>query len=176
MPTKSSTEWFAQHEGSKKHLMQRVHTKRGLGVLYCAPSAFPSGLRQTMLVFSVTQFKIDQNKNQNRSVDSPESGKWKKVNIQRLLPKFWSQQFFLCEICGEIFHPNLTCHWGQRVSQPQWHVKFGWKIYRDLYGDAMLVPIRMGTNMAAGSQQKHLSLSFATKAWIYPSRNSKTLK
>ena len=33
------------------------------------------------------------------------------------------------------------------------------KIYRDLYGDAMLVPIRMGTNMAAGKQQKHLPLS-----------------
>jgi len=31
-------------------------------------------------------------------------------------------------------------------------------------GDAMLVPIRMGTNMAARNQQKHLSLSFATKA------------
>jgi len=38
------------------------------------------------------------------------------------------------------------------------------QIYRDLYGDAMLVPIRMGTNMAAGNQQKHLSPSFATKA------------
>ena len=38
------------------------------------------------------------------------------------------------------------------------------KVYRDLYGDAMLVPFRMGTNMAAGNQQKHLSLSFATKA------------
>ena len=38
------------------------------------------------------------------------------------------------------------------------------QICRDLYGDAMLVPIRMGTNMAAGNQQKHLSLSFATKA------------
>ena len=31
-------------------------------------------------------------------------------------------------------------------------------IYRDLYGDAA------GTNMAAENQQKHLSLSFATKA------------
>ena len=62
--------------------------------------------------------------------------------MQRFSPKFWSQQFFLCEICGEIFT----------------------HIYRDLYGDAMLVPIRMGTNMAAGNQQKHLSLSFATKA------------
>jgi len=45
-----------------------------------------------------------------------------------------------------------------------------------LYGDAMLVPIRMGTNMAAGNQQKHLSLSFATKAYIYLSKKSKTLK
>ena len=48
------------------------------------------------------------------------------------------------------------------------------QIYRDLYGDAMLVPTLMGTNMAAGNQQKHLSLSFATKAWIYLSKNSKT--
>ena len=37
------------------------------------------------------------------------------------------------------------------------------QIYRGLYGDAMLVPTYMGTNMAAGNQQKHLSLSFATK-------------
>jgi len=42
--------------------------------------------------------------------------------------------------------------------------KFFTQIYRDLYGDAILVPIRMGTNMAAGNQQKHLSLSFAIKA------------
>ena len=42
--------------------------------------------------------------------------------------------------------------------------KYFTQIYGDLYGDAMLVPIRMGTNMAAGNQQKHLSLSFATKA------------
>ena len=28
----------------------------------------------------------------------------------------------------------------------------------------MLVPLRMGTNMAAGNQWKHLSLSSATKA------------
>ena len=35
--------------------------------------------------------------------------------------------------------------------------KFFTQIYRDLYGDAMLVPIQMGTNMAAGNQQKQLS-------------------
>ena len=45
------------------------------------------------------------------------------------------------------------------------------QIYRDLYGDAVLMLIRIGSNMAAGNQQKHLSLGFATKA-----RNSKTLK
>ena len=39
------------------------------------------------------------------------------------------------------------------------------QIYRDLYGDAMTVPIRMGTNIADGSQQKDLVLpSFASKA------------
>ena len=36
---------------------------------------------------------------------------------------------------------------------------FFYLIYRDLYEDAMLVPIRMGTSMAAGNQHKHLSLS-----------------
>ena len=35
---------------------------------------------------------------------------------------------------------------------------------RHLYGDAMLVPIRMSTNMTNGNQQKHLLPSFATKA------------
>ena len=63
--------------------------------------------------------------------------------MQRLSPRFRLQQFFLWQICGQTFSPNLQ---------------------RDLYGDAMLVPIYMGTNMAAGNQQKHLSLSFATKA------------
>jgi len=38
------------------------------------------------------------------------------------------------------------------------------KINRDLYGDAMLVPIRMSSNKADGNQQKHLLRSFATKA------------
>ena len=49
-------------------------------------------------------------------------------------------------------------------SYARYAEKFFTQIYRDLYGDAMLVPTRMGTNMAAGNQQKQLSLSFATKA------------
>jgi len=50
------------------------------------------------------------------------------------------------------------------LSYARYAEKFFTQIYRDLHGDAMLVPICMGTNMAAGNQQKHLSLSFATKA------------
>ena len=38
------------------------------------------------------------------------------------------------------------------------------------------VGAHLGTNMAAGNQQKHPSLSFATKGEIYLSRNSKTIK
>ena len=33
-----------------------------------------------------------------------------------------------------------------------------------MYRDAMLVPIRMSSNMVDGNQQKHLLTSFATKA------------
>ena len=36
--------------------------------------------------------------------------------------------------------------------------------HRDLYGDVMLLLIRMSSNMADGNQQKHLLPSFATKA------------
>ena len=37
--------------------------------------------------------------------------------------------------------------------------KFFTQVYRDLYGDAMLVPIRMGTNMAVGNQPRSQGLS-----------------
>ena len=46
------------------------------------------------------------------------------------------------------------------------------QIYDDLYGDAVLVLTWVSSNMADGNQQKHLLPSFATKAWIYSSRNS----
>ena len=38
------------------------------------------------------------------------------------------------------------------------------QIYRDLYGDAVLGPIRMGTKMEDGNQQKHLLASFSPRA------------
>ena len=45
------------------------------------------------------------------------------------------------------------------------------RIYRALYGDATLLPIRMGTNMAAKNQQKHLSMSSTSTVWIIQVRD-----
>ena len=45
------------------------------------------------------------------------------------------------------------------------------RIYRTLYGDATLLPIRMGTNMAAKNQQKHLSMSSTSTVWIIQVRD-----
>ena len=45
---------------------------------------------------------------------------------------------------------------GQRnISYTRYPRKCFHKINRDLYGDAILLPIRMSTNMADGNQQKH---------------------
>ena len=60
----------------------------------------------------------------------------------------------------QTLSPSFRSHF----SFARYAEKLFTQIYRHLYGDAMLVPIRMGTNMAAGNQLKHLSLSFATKA------------
>ena len=54
---------------------------------------------------------------------------------------------------------------GQRnISYTRYPKKCFTQIYRDLYGDAMLVLTCMSSNMADGNQQKHLLPSFATKA------------
>ena len=53
---------------------------------------------------------------------------------------------------------------GQRnISYTRYPKKCFHKINRDLYGDAMLVPIGMSSNMADGDQQKHRLPSFAKK-------------
>ena len=45
---------------------------------------------------------------------------------------------------------------GQRnISYTRYPKKCFHNVNRDLYGDAMLVPIRMGTNIAERNQQKH---------------------
>ena len=62
------------------------------------------GANNRLLVFSVTPFKIDQNKKAkpfNRL--SKESGNRKKVDM----PRFRSQQLLLWKICEETFSPNI---------------------------------------------------------------------
>ena len=69
---------------------------------------FQGHFRPQLPVFSVTPFKIDQNKKSkpfNRL--SPEPENRKKADIQRLSPRFRSQQFFLWKRWGETFSPNL---------------------------------------------------------------------
>ena len=104
-----------------------------------------------LLVFTVTPFKIDQNKNQNRLIDKVQN----LGNERRYIYKDPRQDS------------------GQRnISYKRYPKKCFTQTYRDLYGDAMLVLTWMSSNMADGNQQKHLLPSFATKAWIYSWRNS----
>ena len=71
-----------------------------------------------LLVFSVTPFKIDQNKNQNRSIDKVQN----LGNERRYIYK----------------DPRLDS--GQRnLSYTRYPQKCFTQTYRDLYGDAMLV-------------------------------------
>ena len=96
-----------------------------------------------LLVFSVTPFKIDQNKNQNRSIDKVQN----LGNERRYIYKDPRQDS------------------GQRNISYTRYLKKGFtQTYRNFYGDAMLVLTWMSSNMAEGNQQKHLLPSFATKA------------
>ena len=98
---------------------------------------------QLLLVFSVTPFKIDQNKNQNLSRDKVQNLE----NERRYIYKDPRQDS------------------GQRnISYTRYPKRCFTQTYRDLYGDAMLVLTWMSSNMADGNQQKHLLPSFATKA------------
>ena len=104
-----------------------------------------------LLVFSFTPFKIDENKNKNRSIDKAQN----LGNERRYISKDPRQ------VLGQ-----------RKISYTRCPKKCFTQIYRDLYGDAMLVLTWMSPNMADGNQQKHPLPRFATKAWIYSSRNS----
>ena len=95
-----------------------------------------------LLVFSVTPFKIDNKKNQNRSIDKVQN----LGNERRQIYKDPRQDS------------------GQRnISHTIYPKKCFTQTYRDFYGNAMLVLTWMSSNMADGNQQKRLP-SFATKA------------
>ena len=55
-----------------------------------------------LLVFSVTPFKIDENKNQNHSID-----KIQNLENERPSPRFRLEEYFVYEISEEMFYPNL---------------------------------------------------------------------
>ena len=96
-----------------------------------------------LLVFSVTPFKIDQNKNPNCPIDK----------VQNLGNK------------RRYIYKDPRQNSGQRnISYTRYPKKCFTQIYRDLYGDDMLVLTWMSSNMADGNQQKHLLPSFTTKA------------
>ena len=88
------------------------------------------------------------------NTESPVSGKWKKMNIQKASPRIRSVWYLICKTFGKMFYPNLK--------------SFVWRCH-------IGVPLR-GANMVAKNQQKHLSLSFPTKVWIHCLRNSQKLK
>ena len=111
------------------------------GYVWSGPQSF------LLLVFSVTPFKIDQNKNQNRSIDKG----------QNLGNERW------------YIYKDLRQDSGQRIIS---NTRYPKKCFTQTYGDAMLVLAWMSSNMADGNQQKQLLPSFATKAWIYSSKNS----
>ena len=96
-----------------------------------------------LLVFSVTPFKIDQNKNQNRPIDKVQN----LGNKRRYIYK----------------DPRQDSGQGN-ISYTRYPKKCFTQIYRHLYGETMLVLTWMSSNMADGNQQKHLLPSFATKA------------
>ena len=90
------------------------------------------GWRQ-LLVFSLTPFKIDRNKNQNRSIDK----------VQNLGDE------------RRYIYKDPRQDSGQRnILYTRYPKKCFTQTYRDLYGDAMLVLTWMSSNMADGNQQK----------------------
>ena len=85
------------------------------------------------MVFSVTPFKIDQNKNQNRSIDEVQN-----LGNER-----------------RYIYNDPRQDSGQRnISYTRYPKKCFTQTYRGLYGDAMLVLTWMSSNMADGNQQK----------------------
>ena len=96
-----------------------------------------------LLVFSVTPFKLDQNKNQNRPIDK----------VQNL----GNERSYI--------YKDPRKNSGQRnILYTRYPKKCFTQIYRDLYGDAMLVLTWMSSNMADGNQQKTSITEFCYKS------------
>ena len=86
-----------------------------------------NNMKILLLVFSVTPFNIDQNKNQIRSID----------NVQNL----GNERRYIYK------DPRQDSGQGN-ISYTRYPKKCFTQTYRDLYGDAMLVLTWMSSNMA----------------------------
>ena len=64
-------------------------------------------------------FSLSHHLKKKFNSESLESGKWKKINIQKALPRIRSEQYFICEIFRKRFY----------------------QIYKALYGDAKFVSL-----------------------------------
>ena len=92
-----------------------------------------TGLESNMGWQLLVTFKIDQNKNQNRSIEK--------------VPNLGNERTYIYK------DPRQDS--GQRnISYTRYPKKCFTQTYRDLYGDAMLVLTWMSSNMADGNQQK----------------------
>ena len=60
-----------------------------------------------LLVFSVTPFKIDQNKTQNRLIVKVQNLGNKGAKYLTPSPRFRSEEYSVYEISEEMFYPNL---------------------------------------------------------------------
>jgi len=60
-----------------------------------------------LLVFSVTPFKINKNKNENSSKDKVQNLEEKESKYAKTFAKIKNTAMFLTKICGEIFYPSL---------------------------------------------------------------------
>ena len=104
-------EYTSENKQSKTSMINfcvNSANRQGMFLKNISSNYFKSYIFKQLLVFSVTPFKIDQNKKSkpfNRL--SPESGNRKKLHMHRLSPRLRSQQFFSWKICEETFSPNL---------------------------------------------------------------------
>ena len=64
-----------------------------------------------------------------------------------------------CRKLPDILFVQVSSLYGTPYSS--YPLKCSTQIYRAQYGNAMLVPMQMGTNMAAGNQWKHLEFTSA---------------
>ena len=130
--------WFLHHM-TVRHLERDLYERSGFYIRGPGTTVYLT----VRLVFSVTPFKLDQNKNQNRPIDKVQN----LGNERRYIYK----------------DPRQNS--GQRnISYTRYPNKCFTQIYRDLYGDAMLVLTWFPSAMLELIQQKHLLPSFATKA------------